>query len=125
MRHPRYGIPSAARMAHRIRPDLIEFPPSTWRLCGANIPVAGGAYLRILPYGFLRAAAKKLNRRGIVLNNYFHVWEIDFLQPKLKLPLGRFFLHYYGLKSAQGKFKSLLEEFQFAPVSQVIQNERF
>lgn len=125
IRHPRYGIPSAPRVAYRIRPSLVEFPPSTVRFLAENFSVAGGAYLRLLPYKFIRSAVLDLNSKGIAVNSYLHVWEIDPEQPKLKLPPGRFFSHYYGLKTAQAKFESLLAEFQYAPVSQVIRNERF
>ena len=39
----RYGIPDAPRWPYEAHPGLVEFPPSTWRLAGRNIPVAGGA----------------------------------------------------------------------------------
>ena len=39
----RYGIPDAPRWPYEACPGLVEFPPSTWRVAGQNIPVAGGA----------------------------------------------------------------------------------
>lgn len=125
IRHPRYGIPSAPRIPYRVRPELVEFPPSTFRLLGENFPIAGGAYLRLLPYKWIKAAIENLNNRYIAVNSYIHVWEIDTQQPKLKLPLKRYVSHYAGTKTAQEKFENLLADFQFAPVAQVIQNGRF
>lgn len=125
IRHPRYGIPSAPRVPYRVRPELVEFPPSTVRLLGENFAVAGGAYLRMLPYKLIKIAVEDLNNRNIAVNSYIHVWEIDTAQPKLKLPFRRYVSHYAGIKTAQDKFESLLADFQFAPISQVIHNGRF
>jgi len=122
--HPRYGIPAAPRVGYRIRPQLIELPPSTVRIFGENFAVAGGAYLRFLPYRFLRNAVHGLNKQGIAANSYLHVWEIDPEQPKLKLPLNRYLMHYWGIKTAQQKFEALLADFQFVPISKVIHDGR-
>ena len=124
IRHPRYGIPSAPRVGYRIRPDLVELPPSTVRILRENFAVAGGAYLRFLPYRFLQKAVKSLNEKGIPANSYLHVWEIDPDQPKLKIPFKRHISHYWGLGTAQEKFEKLLADFQFVPISKVIKDGR-
>ena len=125
IRHPRYGILTAPRIPYRIRPELVEFSPSTIRFLGENFPVAGGAYFRILPYSFIKKAIESLNNKGIAANSYLHVWEIDPQQPKLKIPFKRRFTHYAGIKTTQERFERLLVDFQYAPISQVIENERF
>ena len=51
----RYGIPDAPRWPYKACPGLVEFPLSTWRVAGRNIPVAGGAYFRIFPYNMVRS----------------------------------------------------------------------
>ncbi|HEY3173980.1 MAG TPA: polysaccharide deacetylase family protein, partial [Thermoanaerobaculia bacterium] len=47
----RYGIEDAPRWPYAVRNGspggLIEFPITTWRILGRNLPVAGGAYFRI------------------------------------------------------------------------------
>ena len=51
--HDRYGIPGADRYPHTIRcaaGEITEFPPSTVRFAGMNIPMAGGGYFRLMPY---------------------------------------------------------------------------
>jgi len=125
IRHPRYGIPSAPRVHYRIRPELVEFPLSTIRVLGDNLPIAGGAYFRLLPYCFTKKAIESLNKENIVVNSYFHVWEIDPNQPRLKIPFKRRFPHYVNLKSAQRKFEQLLADFQYAPIKKVIEDGRF
>lgn len=125
IRHPRYGIPAAPRIPYHLRPDLIEFPPSTVRFFGENFPIAGGAYFRLLPYKFIKMAVESLNNRGIAVNSYLHVWETDVSQPKLKIPFNRKFTHYAGIKKTEANFESLLSDFQYAPISKVIADERF
>lgn len=118
--HPRYGIPGAERFPFFIRDNLLEFPLTTVRFFGCNIPIAGGAYLRILPYKFIQAAIKKINREGNPAQIYLHPWEIDPEQPRINIPWARRFTHYTNLKTTFLKFKSLLEEFGFAPVREVL-----
>ena len=125
IRHPRYGIRSASPLPYCIRPDLIEFPPSTIRFLGENLPIAGGAYLRILPFTLIKTAMENLNNHDIAVNTYLHVWEMDDEQPKLKIPMSRRFTHYAGIKKTQLKFENLLTHFRYVPINQVIQDGRF
>src|SRR5436190_7158553 len=64
IRHDRYGIPGWQRHIHQVtRQDgaLWELPGSTIRLCGANLPIGGGGYFRLLPYGWTRNGFRRLN----------------------------------------------------------------
>ena len=65
MRHDRYGIPDAEQKPHVLTTPggarLVEFPISVLRYGGAKIPVAGGGYFRLFPYGLTRWALRKLN----------------------------------------------------------------
>jgi polysaccharide deacetylase family protein (PEP-CTERM system associated) len=120
VRHPRYGIPDAPRFIYKIREELIEFPPSTLRIAGYNLPIAGGAYFRIFPYRFIKWAIGSINKEGFPVNVYLHPWELDPHQPKLKLPWQRRFTHYYNLKNTEDKFQRLLRDFKFAPIKEVL-----
>ena len=68
IRRRRYGIPGAPRWPHRLDlpggRTLIEFPLPTVRFLGVNVPATGGAYLRLLPFGFQRWAVGGMIRRG-------------------------------------------------------------
>lgn len=71
-----YGIPDAPTRPHEIRPGFWEFPPATTRVLRLNIPIAGGGYLRILPWILL----KRLIRRARRLDDlvfYLHPYELD------------------------------------------------
>lgn len=120
IKHPRYGMPNAPRFPYNIKDDLIEFPPSTLRIFNYNLPVAGGAYLRILPYSLIKAAIRHLNLNNKPANIYLHPWEIDPQQPRIKMPLVRHFMHYTNLDTTEKKIRSLFKTFKFATVKEVL-----
>lgn len=120
--HPRYGIPHAKTSTYEID-GLIEFPPSTIKILWNNFPIAGGAYLRILPYSFIKGSIKRLNAQNIPVNIYLHPWEIDSGFPSLQIPLIRKIPHYAGIKTTLPKLRALLSDFKFSPISEVLQIE--
>jgi hypothetical protein len=115
------GVPSSNPLIHRRREaDIIEVPPSIVRMGPFRLPFSGGLYLRTLPYGFIRHAIKRLNKKGIPAVIYLHPWELDRGLPRLGLSWkGRYAL-YYNLKTTQVKVEQLLAEFSFAPVCEVL-----
>ncbi len=113
VRHDRYGVPGAPRspfLARGLRHDLLELPPATLRLLGANLPAGGGGYFRLFPPAVLAAALRQLRRDcdppAAML--YFHPWEFDPDQPRL--PLGRLsrFRTYVGIGRSGGRLRALL-----------------
>lgn len=119
--HDRYGFPEAERFSHTIkRPagTIIEFPPSTYRLFGQNLPVAGGGYLRLFPLLLTKKAIQRINEKeGNMAIVYLHPWEIDIDQPRLNGCWKSRFRHYINLKSTLPKLKNFLNEFRFKPLS--------
>ncbi|MBI3320228.1 MAG: DUF3473 domain-containing protein [Candidatus Omnitrophica bacterium] len=99
---------------------LVEYPLSTLRLAGHNVPVAGGGYFRLLPYPLLRWAIQRLNREGQRVITYFHPWEIDPAQPRVSRAswLAKF-RHYHQLERTEEKLKRLLGEFRFGSIREV------
>ncbi len=118
IRHDRYGIPDAHRFPHQWKTTngnrLVQFPISTVRLCGLNIPVGGGGYFRLLPYALTRWAIQRLNNRdqrpAVV---YIHPWELDPAQPRVPGPTLSRFRHYVNLHTTEGKVHRLLHDFSF------------
>lgn len=118
-RHDLYGIPDAPRFPHG-RNGLVEFPPTTIKKASVGIGVAGGGYLRLLPYQVTRWAIRHVNEvEGQPAMVYFHPWEIDPGQPRIAAPLKSRLRHYTHLGRMQGKVERLLQEFSFATVSEV------
>jgi len=119
----RYGIPDANRWPHRIGEgtgSLTEFPITTWRWLGRNVPVAGGAYFRIYPYALTRSAFRSINREGKPAVFYLHPWEIDPGHPRVPLPRRIALTHYFNLRSTEPRLKRLLKDFRFAPMREVL-----
>jgi len=122
--HDRYGMVGAPRFPYILRRNgarnLVEFPPSTWRFMGTNIPIAGGGYFRLYPYALTRFFIRDLNRRGHPAMVYLHPPEFDPDQPKVKMSPVDSFRVYVGIKSNFRKLERLLWDFKFAPVKEVL-----
>jgi polysaccharide deacetylase family protein (PEP-CTERM system associated) len=123
--HDQYGIPGSPRFPHYKLLEggerIAEFPPSTLRAYGTNFPVAGGGYLRLLPYGLTAWAIRRINKKeNQPAMAYLHPWEIDPNQPRIPSPWRSRFRHYQNLHSTEEKLIRLLQDFSWAPVSQVL-----
>lgn len=123
VRHDRYGWPGSPREPHVLAlagGSLIEVPPATARFFGANVPVAGGGYLRHFPFGLLRAGIGSLDREGIPAVVYVHPWEIDPAQPRLDVPWLTRLRHYRNLHKVEDRLTRLLDAFRFSSITDVL-----
>lgn len=117
---PGYGYAAARRDPHWLEVAsgrLRQFPPTTLRRFGANLPAAGGAYFRIFPYQLVRSGFRDCERRGVPGTFYIHPWEIDPQQPRLSAPASTRFRHYTGLARTLPRLHRLLSEFRFASIA--------
>lgn len=123
VRHDHYGMPEAPRFAwHPAGADgVIEFPVTTVRLWGRNLPCGGGGYFRLLPYALSRWAMRRVNARdGAPCIFYFHPWEIDPDQPRQPdLPLKTRGRHYTNLRRMKGKLRAALGDFAWDRMDRV------
>ncbi len=123
IRHDRYGIPDAKRHVHVLTRDagsLVEFPGSTVRVGGMNLPVSGGGYFRLLPYQWTTWGIRRVNGEGRPAMFYVHPWEIDPEQPRLQVGALTRVRHYSGLASTERRLTRLLNEFRFGPVASIM-----
>jgi len=122
--HDRYGIPDAERypwIHERDGERLVEFPISTVRLLGRNLPFVGGGYLRLLPMPYVRWGMRRVTgkeRRPTMV--YVHPWEIDPEQPVLGVGRLSRIRHYRGLAGVERRLRMLLHEFRFDTVRAVL-----
>jgi polysaccharide deacetylase family protein (PEP-CTERM system associated) len=126
--HDVYGVPDAGRFRHDLQTPagpIHEFPLSTvpLRLPGKtlNLPVAGGGYLRFLPAPWIKRALLRINRvekEPVVV--YFHPWEIDPGQPKIKASARSRFRHYLNLHRMERKIRYLLQSLRFVPMGELL-----
>jgi polysaccharide deacetylase family protein (PEP-CTERM system associated) len=124
IRHDRYGIPHAPRHPYRLAlggHTLLEVPPSTVKAGPINLPVAGGGYFRLLPYGWTRWGIAHLNareQRPAIF--YLHPWEVDPGQPRLNAGRLSRFRHYRNLHQTEPRLRRLLTDFSFGPVRDIV-----
>jgi polysaccharide deacetylase family protein (PEP-CTERM system associated) len=110
--HDRYGMPGAPRAPFRFRTSsgfMTEFPITTFRLAGHNLPVGGGGYLRLLPRMYTRIGLKRVQKEGLPTVIYIHPWEVDSEQPTLPVSLKSRLRHYTNLSRTFDRFQSVLQ----------------
>jgi hypothetical protein len=84
------------------------------------LPVAGGGYLRFFPAQLIRMAIKHINEReGQPAVVYFHPWEIDPNQPRIRARLKSRFRHYLNLERMEAKIRYLLNNIKFSPMRDI------
>lgn len=130
VRHDRYGIPGFERWPHMLRTPaghpLVEFPLTTWRVAGVDVPIAGGGYFRLYPYALTRAGLRSVNRRdGQAFIFYLHPWEIDPGQPRVRASRLSTFRHYNNLARCEARLDRLLGDFMFDRVDSVLAGRGF
>jgi peptidoglycan-N-acetylglucosamine deacetylase len=128
VRTPQYGIPSSLRTYYPMSDkfplhedpdsDFFEIPLSTLKIpILGNIPIAGGFYLRFLPLKIIQFGINKLNMKNSSAVFYIHPKDLDPNMPKIQ----EYAWHYYwGLKTSSQKFESLLNNFSFSSIKEVL-----
>ncbi len=124
IKHDLYGIPDVPRFPFEIyiedKGPLIEFPISTVKILGRNIPIAGGGYLRLYPYWFFKMGLEQINKMGKPAIIYFHPWELDPQIPRIEVGRLKHVRHYGNLVLTEERLIKLLEHFRFGTVTQVL-----
>jgi polysaccharide deacetylase family protein (PEP-CTERM system associated) len=116
--HPDYGIKNFPNKITRLD-GVYEIPLCKCSYGGIKLPVCGGGYFRLLPYWVTKLfITSTLQVESVVM--YFHPWEFDPEQPKVKLPLLKRFRHYVGLNNNKKKFIRLLDDFEFITIEKLI-----
>ena len=125
---PLYGISNAPRFQYNpslenpIMEDrdskMIEIPLATYKFPFIrNIPIAGGFYLRFLPYFLIKKGIKKINSSSNRAMIYIHPKDLDEKMPKIK---GYNWYYYHNLKGGLKKFEKLLQDFNFSSVEKIL-----
>lgn len=128
IRHDLYGIPDHPRFPCRHgeakKWEIVECPISTWRAFGVNFPFGGGGYLRILPIPYTHHAFRKVNGREqqpVIV--YFHPWEIDPDQPRMRVPLRSRLRHYTNLGTMKERITEILRRYRFVRLCDLLKQE--
>jgi len=121
IRHDLYGLPNAKRFPyeHMCRNGrlLDEIPPASINILGQTLPGAGGGYLRIFPLSYTRWVFKIFEEdyeESVVV--YFHPWELDPNQPRIRGALKSRLRHYTNLGRMSSRLECLLADYSFRPL---------
>ena len=122
--HDHYGWPGSPRGAWRPLPDsdLIELPVTVadWR--GRRM-ATGGGFFRVLPFALTRHAMRQSNGEGRPAVFYFHPWEVDPGQPRVRrAPLRSRLRHYTRLSGMEDKLERLLRTFRWDRTDRVVRH---
>jgi polysaccharide deacetylase family protein (PEP-CTERM system associated) len=125
VRHPTYGVPDFDPGISEVRASdgrtIVEFPVTTWRVLGRNLPVGGGGYFRLLPAFLPRRVVADLDRSGRPAALYLHPWELDPDQPRAAAPSFARFRHYVNLDRTLPRLEAMLARFRFGSLERVLQ----
>ena len=128
MGHDRYGrldSIAADQAVAEVLPGFFEISISSMSFASVAVPWGGGGYFRLLPYSVFRAGARRILRSGRPYVFYIHPWEIDPDQPRPKgLPPVYRFRHYVGLGRCEDRFKSLLADFSWTTMAELLRRSR-
>lgn len=131
MRVRLYGVAGAPLGIYRpagddpARPDpgaaLVEFPVAVAALGPARLPVAGGFYLRALPWAVLAPALDRIARER-PFNLFLHPWECAPRLPRVALGPADALITYAGLGSVPAKLDRLLGRYRFDTMRGILES---
>jgi polysaccharide deacetylase family protein (PEP-CTERM system associated) len=119
----RYGMANAPVVAHWAADGLTEIPLSVFRFAGRNWPVAGGGYLRLMPYWATRWVIGKINQEGRPAVIYIHPYELDDQEVRgfrNQISWRFYWSQHLNRHRTETKLRLLFQEFTFAPIREVI-----
>jgi len=122
--HDRYGRLTGLNPDTSIvelRPGFHEVSVSCLSVASRPLPWGGGGYFRLIPYPVFRRGIRRILRAGQPYVFYIHPWEIDASQPRVQgLRRSYRFRHYVGLERCEGRFASLLGDFEWCTMTELV-----
>jgi polysaccharide deacetylase family protein (PEP-CTERM system associated) len=118
VRHDHYGWRDAPRYAFRPLADatLVEVPVTVAEVAGRRL-ATGGGFFRLLPAALTDLAIRQVNRAEQPAMFYFHPWEIDPDQPRVRnASLRSRVRHYSRLGAMAKKIRGLLGRHEWGRV---------
>lgn len=121
IQHDLYGVPQWPRFAYQRPEGLLEIPIPTIIKKEKNVGIGGGGFFRLYPYWLSQQRINHFhNVEKQPYSFYFHPWEIDPDQPRIKnAPLKSKLRHYLNLSSMEGKLVKLLEDYKWSTMEDI------
>ncbi|MEZ5892822.1 MAG: DUF3473 domain-containing protein [Parvularculaceae bacterium] len=120
--HDHYGDATARQTPYAAAANLIEAPVATVDFLGTRLSAAGGGWFRAMPLclskRLIARASKTLNAPVIF---YFHPWEIDPEQPRMRRASMKSQLrHYLNLGRMEGKLARILDAYHWGRIDDAL-----
>jgi polysaccharide deacetylase family protein (PEP-CTERM system associated) len=126
--HDRYGRLTGMagdQAVAELRPGFHEVCVSCLKLGPKGLPWGGGGYFRLIPYPVFRLGVRRILGNGQPYVFYIHPWEIDPGQPRVDgVARGYRFRHYVGLETCERRFASLLRDFRWSTMDELVADAR-
>lgn len=126
--HDRYGRLTglaADQAVVELRAGFHEVCVSCLKLGSRGLPWGGGGYFRLIPYPVFRFGIRRILGNGQPYVFYIHPWEIDPGQPRVDgVSRGYRFRHYVGLEKCERRFASLLGDFHWSTMADLVAEAR-
>jgi len=128
--HDRYGKLSAAippgEPVTEVRPGLLEIQMTRVAIATSQVPWAGGAYFRLIPYPVFRWGVARHLRSNPWFTFYFHPWELDPDEvPPSGMPRSLRFRAYTGRRRTRRDLRRLLTEFGSSRIDEALRGLGF
>jgi len=98
-KNKRYGqLGTNEKGIFRLNESLVEISMSVWKSKFFELSIAGGGYFRLYPYSSFRTLASSYLKKSDYMIMYFHPWEFDPEQPRVRdVKFSYKFRQYVGL----------------------------
>lgn len=112
--NPQYPqAPYRRETAHGV---VMEVPPAIRRRFGQHVPFGGGWGLRLARPAEVLREIERRNAGGDRPVFWLHPWEFDPDPPRVALPLGLWFAHYFRLDGFAARLEAILRGTSFGPL---------
>lgn len=128
-KNPLYGINTAPTepyypIINGEKLKILEYPPGVYQIWKYRVPIAGGLYLRIMPWWLTKKAITHINKQKPLII-YSHPWELDTKMPRLKVSPVIRLTHYYNLHTIKNKLNKLFVNFEYTTLGERINEENY
>jgi polysaccharide deacetylase family protein (PEP-CTERM system associated) len=100
---------------------IIEFPVAVCQVGGFRLPVAGGFYLRVLPFGLVEALLDAILKRRPA-SVFLHPWECVADLPRVNLSAVARFITYINLRGVLAKLERLAARYSVRPIIEILED---
>jgi peptidoglycan-N-acetylglucosamine deacetylase len=105
---------------HTVAGSIVEVPPLVTRRFGQLMPFGGGWGFRMSSPRRILDEIERRNAAGSPATLWLHPWELDPDPPRVRLPAGKRFAHYFRLDGLAGRLEEVLRGASFGTIGEML-----